>query len=74
VKGCHTRQSAAATAPPPNFNGQYQHGGGDEKQVSKAKKFLKPSKEGMKVFFMWIDFQLWILPFSTGPPRTTEER
>jgi hypothetical protein len=38
VKGCHTRQSAAAEDPPPNFNGQYQHGRGDEKQVSKAKK------------------------------------
>jgi hypothetical protein len=39
-------QSAAA----PAFNGQYQHDRGDEKQASKAKKFLKPSKEGMKEF------------------------
>jgi hypothetical protein len=40
-------QSAAA----PAFNGEYQHGRGDEKQASKAKKFLKPSKEGMIRYF-----------------------
>jgi hypothetical protein len=70
LNGRYPTKPSSQYAAAPAFNGQYQHGRGDEKQASKAKKFLKPSKEGMKYecIIMWIDFQLWILPFSTGPP------
>jgi len=73
VKGRPPTQQSFDTTAPPAFNGQYQHDRGDEKQASKAKKFLKPSKEGMKEFCYVDWFSTLVLPFSTGPPRATEE-
>jgi hypothetical protein len=65
VKGRHpTRPSRPSAAH--FFDVQFHHGQGDEKQASKAKKFLKPSKEGVMFIYavVLIDFQLFTLCLS----------